>query len=220
VSNAPGVIAAVIALLVLGAAGVAAFAAFSVESDSGEVMVVEQAGDPAVTGAGAGASGAGTGGADAPAAAAADLLRGSLQPALDPLQAELGPTFRVKGITVYPGYAIFQVEPPELPGELDRWTVHLPDRVNGPDPVSNPGDVEADLFALAELDLAVLAGLPARAEELLADDIPGGEAGYLVIGRSRSDGEVVAIDVYVSTERRNGYVSFTTTGEVLRQYGG
>jgi hypothetical protein len=213
-TGGPGVIVAVIAVLVLGAAGVAAFAAFSVETDAPDVVVIDQVGAPSPSDDG------GTTPVGADDAEELDLLRRSLRPLLDALEPELGSTFRVRGLTVYPEYALLDVEPPELPGELDRWVVYPPTRVMGPDPVTNPGDVEAQLFPITDLDLAVLAALPDRAEEALADDIPGGEAGYFVIDRSSSDGDVVAITVYVRSERRNGYVRFSTTGEVLRVYGG
>jgi hypothetical protein len=98
--------------------------------------------------------------------------------------------------------------------------LYPPDRSMGPDPENNPGDVDADLFWVSELDPAILATLPARAEEALAGEIPGGEAAYFVIDRSTFDDDVVAITVYVHSERRTGYVRFTTAGEVLRLYGG
>jgi hypothetical protein len=220
----PGIIAGLLAVLVLAGAGVAAFAAFSAESASTDVVVVDQVAAPG--GATAGeverdrkadrpAGDAGVGEPDAEP----DLLRGSLQPALAPLIAELGPSFRLKSISIYPGYASFETEPPGLPGELDRWTVYLPDRVSGPDPVTNPGDIEQQLFPLDQIDLGLLATLPDRAEEVLAEQIPGGEAGYTLIGWSTFD-EQVAISVYVRTERRSGYVRFTTAGDVLFVYGG
>lgn len=207
-----GVIAAALLVLVLGAAGVAAFAAFATTST--EVVEVDVVGAPSSP------PPPGSGTADGPEAMPVDLLRGSIQPLFDALEPELGTSFRVKGLTVYPDYALLEVEPPQLPGEIDRWMVHLPDRLSGPDPVSNPGEVEASLFWVSDLDPALLATLPARAEAVLAPDIPDGVAGYFVIDRSSSDGDVVAISVYVRGERRSGYVRFTATGEELRRYGG
>jgi hypothetical protein len=147
-----------------------------------------------------------------------DLLRGDLRPALDLLQAEVGGTFRVQQLVVYPGYVVASIEPPALPGELDSWTVYPPDRASGPTAQSNPGDVEASLFRVDELDLVVLASLPDRAEAELA--LPDAAAGYAIVERDAWRDGALTVRVYVRSERRTGYVTFAATGEVLDVYGG
>jgi hypothetical protein len=202
-------------LFVLGTAGAGVFAALGAPSSSDSAPVLVDL-EPQVVGARPDKSPT-TGDT---VQVELDMVRGSLTPALEMLESELGPVYRAMRMVIYPEYVVVTVEPPHLPGELDRWVLYPPDRSMGPDPENNPGDVDADLFWVSELDPAILATLPARAEEALAGEIPGGEAAYFVIDRSTFDDDVVAITVYVHSERRTGYVRFTTAGEVLRLYGG
>lgn len=146
----------------------------------------------------------------------ADLVHVSLAPAIDLLTSEVGGSYRVEQLVVYPGYLVATIEPPDLPGELDRWVVYVPDRVTGPDPQSNPGDISGDLFDPAELDLSVLAGLPERAIAELGIEP---ETTYLIIERSSAHGGQLTVSVYISNDRRSGYARFTTEGGLLDVHG-
>ena len=147
-----------------------------------------------------------------------DLVGSSLAPALDELARGVGPTYRVQRFVIYPGYLVAYVEPPDLPGELDRWTVYPGSNVSGPVPEQNPSPgFEDELFAVEEIDVAVLATLGGRAATELGIEP---DLTYLIVNRSAADGNQVLVSAYVSNERRSGYVRFALDGTLISVHGG
>lgn len=165
-------------------------------------------------------------GAAAPAPAPAPTTSGTAAPiTVDLLGADPtpwlaglwpgGPLPRLRQLGIYQEYVVVEVEPPDQPGELDRWVVWPgEDRRSGPDPVSNVGpDETAELFDPTGLDLSLVPEVGARARQIL--EIDDGVVTHVLVGRQIPFDPEVGMSVYVQGARDSGYVRFDPTGAVV-----
>ena len=122
---------------------------------------------------------------------------------------------------LYPDYAIAEVQVPDQPTFVDRYTWRE-DGVDAPDPVSlidsEVDELESMLFDLAEVDPAVVAGLVPPTLERCAGE--GVVLSHVIVDRNFSDAGEVRIRVYASHPERGGggYVAYGLDGTELDNY--
>lgn len=157
-----------------------------------------------------GAPGA-SGGADG--AAAVDLLVDGPQEAVAELRAAVGGPVRALQLTVYPDSVYLEAQRPGDPGRVDvyRWDAGEGASEGGEKDVAGV-DLEAQLFALSQVDLSALPGLVADAPGLTG--VRGDVTSSVTV--QRPAGSPTLVTVFVSTPRgQNGAVVADAAGNVL-----
>ena len=144
-----------------------------------------------------------------------DLFTNGADGAIAAVVAESGSPTQAIEILVYDTYAFLAYRDPANPGNIDRrgWRDGQVDDAS-PNPIDDRvnADTEPSLFALSEVNLAILPGLTADAPSHY--DIPV-EVTHVIINRFLPFDERVLIRVYASpTDGRSGggYVSYDTAG--------
>jgi len=148
-----------------------------------------------------------------------DLFTAGAPEALADLTTAAGDPEQAIEVDLYPDYAFLAYRDPNSPGNIDRrmWRSGTVDDAS-PNPIDDrvDADTEAKLFAVAELDLAVVPRLTADAPARFDLDVA---VTHIIINRFLPFDERVLIRVYASpTDGRSGggYVQYTLDGTFVK----
>lgn len=148
----------------------------------------------------------------------ADLFGGDLPAAVADLEAAAGEPTEVISLSVYPDYAFLAYRDPVRTDDIDRrlWSDGSVGEAS-PNPIDDRVDADTapSLFALAEVDLALLPGLVADAATRYDRPV---EVTHVIIDRFLPFDERVLIRVYATpSDGRSGggYVSYDTAGALV-----
>jgi hypothetical protein len=139
---------------------------------------------------------------------------GAAQEAIDAITAELGPIM-VRSFDLYDHYAIFDVQDPMIPENLDSYT-YRDGELEDPEPIHvTNSDLEAlpsQLFSLTDVQWDVVARLSVTAVTELG--IENGVVNHIGVHRASDTGEV-RLSLSVNGPRRSGSLEATADGTVL-----
>jgi len=139
---------------------------------------------------------------------------GAAQAAIDEITAELGPV-NVRSFDLYDHYAIFEVQDPTIPENLDTHT-YRDGELEDPEPIhvtnSDLEELPQRVFLLSEVSWDVVAGLAQTAVTQLG--IEDGIVNHMGVGRTYDTLEL-RLSLSVSGPRRSGSLEATADGTVL-----
>jgi hypothetical protein len=139
---------------------------------------------------------------------------GAAQEAIDAITAELGPLM-VRSFDLYDQYAIFEVQDPTIPENLDTYTFR-DGELEDPDPIHVTNrDLEElpnRLFSLADVRWDVVAQLSQTAVAQLG--IEDGVVNHMGVDRTYDTHEL-RLSLSVTGPRRSGSLEATADGTVL-----
>lgn len=140
---------------------------------------------------------------------------GAAQDAIDAITAELGPIM-VRSFDLYDRYAIFEVQDPTVPENLDSYTFR-DGELEDPDPIHVTNrDLEElpnRLFSLADVHWDVVAQLSQTAVAQLG--IADGMVNHMGVDRASEPTHELRLSLSVNGPRRSGSLEATADGTVL-----
>ena len=131
-------------------------------------------------------------------------------------KAKIGASPMATRLVLYQTYAIAELQDPQRADNIDRYTYRA-GSVDSPQPEHFAGtakELSARVFAIESIDYALVPRLCAESLTRLAID--GGKISHIIIEKEHG-GAAVILRVYVSTERRGGYVEYDTKGKMKRE---
>jgi hypothetical protein len=139
---------------------------------------------------------------------------GAAQAAIDDITAELG-AVNVRSLDVYDHYAIFEVQDPTIPENLDTYT-YRDGELEDPDPIHVTNrdleELPQRVFLLSEVRWDLVAGLSQTAVTQLG--IEDGIVNHMGVDRTYDTFEL-RLSLSVSGPRRSGSLEATADGTVL-----
>lgn len=139
---------------------------------------------------------------------------GAAQAAIDDITAELG-AVNVRSLDLYDHYAIFEVQDPTIPENLDTYT-YRDGELEDPEPIhvtnSDLEELPQRVFLLSEVRWDLVAGLAQTAVTQLG--IEDGIVNHLGVDRTYDTLEL-RLSLSVSGPRRSGSLEATADGTVL-----
>lgn len=139
---------------------------------------------------------------------------GAAPAAIDDITAELGPV-NVRSLDLYDHYAIFEVQDPTIPENLDTYT-YRDGELEDPDPIhvtnSDLEELPQRVFLLSEVRWDLVAGLSQTAVTQLG--IEDGIVNHLGVDRTYDTLEL-RLSLSVNGPRRSGSLEATAEGTVL-----
>jgi hypothetical protein len=139
---------------------------------------------------------------------------GAAQAAIDEITAELGPV-SVRSFDLYDHYAIFEVQDPTIPENLDTYTFR-DGKLESPQPIHVTNrdleELPQRIFLLSEVRWDLVAGLAQTAVTQLG--IEDGVVNHMGVDRA-SDTHELRLSLSVSGPRRSGSLEATGDGTVV-----
>jgi hypothetical protein len=129
-------------------------------------------------------------------------------------QERLGPKIQALSLLVYSDHAVLQARNPADTTKVEQW-VYRRGIVSDPVAVKllGTGHLEDNLFPLWEVDLAALPKLVEDARKRV--DMPEGVVARVLVKRDLPSSMDVRFKVFVSSQRRDAFVSADAKGQLL-----
>jgi hypothetical protein len=211
--------------LVVTLAAVAAVVLLWPDDDGGDEVVAEatttpELGGTSTTGAGTGEPSQQTTTTGGSSSEPVQLFERGADAALADMASAAGDPAQAIQVSVYPTYAFLAYRDPDQPDHIDRrsWRDGEDQDDAAPNPITDrvDGDSTPRLFALDQVDLAILPRLIDDAAGRFAQDV---EVTHVIIDRFLPFDERVLIRVYATpTDGRSGggYVQYTLAGTYVK----
>lgn len=137
-----------------------------------------------------------------------------LRPMLDAFERRLGRDVRALSLVIYPDQAVLQAVNAHNAKAVDQY-VYRDGKLSDPIAVKlmGKGKISDNAFALRDIDLAKLPSVVAAARRRI--DIPEGAVSRVVVKRNLPESLDVRFRVFVTSQRRDGFIDADPTGKLL-----
>jgi hypothetical protein len=140
---------------------------------------------------------------------------GAAPAAIDEITAELGPV-NVRSFDLYDRYAIFEVQDPNIPENLDTYT-YRDGKLEEPEPIHVKNrdleELPQRVFVLSDIRWELVPGLAQTAITQLG--IEDGVVNHMGVDRTYDETRQLRLSLSVSGPRRSGYLDATADGTVI-----
>ncbi len=146
----------------------------------------------------------------------ADLLNGAeAVDAAKAVQQKVGQEVKALEVVVYPERALFQLQDPTKPENVDQYT-YSSGGLGAPAPVKlfGGGKIDDNVFAIKDINFSAIAALVEEAKGKI--QIEGAKVTHAIIKRNLPFSRDIQIRVFVNGTRKNGYLDADASGKVKK----